>query len=240
MRRLLVSIHDVTPAHDAAVRALWALCREHRVTPALLVVPDWHGRWPLAKSPAFVAWVRGRVTQGAEVMLHGERHDERGLRRGPVDALRAFGRTDGEGEFLTLRRAAAEDRIARGLALLRALDLAPVGFVPPAWLMRRDTVDAARVLGLRVTEDDGAVHDLRRARRLPSPAVRWSGRGVLRAHLSARVADARWRWQRDAELVRVALHPGDLAHPATAASVAEHLSRWAMDRHVVRYADVVA
>ena len=46
-RRLLVSIHDVSPALEAPVRALWDLCQSLGITPALLVVPDWHGEWPL-------------------------------------------------------------------------------------------------------------------------------------------------------------------------------------------------
>ena len=73
---LLVSIHDVTPALDERVRTLWAMCRERGVTPALLVVPNWHGEWPLEQSPAFVQWVRECAADGADVLLHGERHDD--------------------------------------------------------------------------------------------------------------------------------------------------------------------
>src|ERR1700677_1747309 len=75
---LLVSIHDVTPALAPRVEALWALARERGVTPALLVVPNWHGRWPLGEHPEFVRWVRARADEGAEIFLHGERHDEVG------------------------------------------------------------------------------------------------------------------------------------------------------------------
>jgi predicted deacetylase len=233
---LLVSIHDVTPALEAPVRRLWELCAARGVVPALLVVPDWHGAWPLDRHPAFAAWLAGCAAGGAELFLHGYRHDEADLPRGAGDALRAWGRTAREGEFLTLGRAAAAERIARGLGLLRRLGLAPIGFVPPAWLAREEGFAAARDAGLPLSEDAGAVRI--GAARLPSPAVRWSGRTALRAHGSALVAEARWRLQRGAALVRIALHPGDLAHPASARSLERTLDRWLAARRPMPYASL--
>ena len=107
---VLLSIHDVTPAWEAQVDALWTLCRERGATPALLVVPNWHGDWPLRDAPQYVDWVRARAADGAEIFLHGERHDEVGLPRTWRDSQRAFGRTNKEGEFLTLDYEAAFER----------------------------------------------------------------------------------------------------------------------------------
>jgi predicted deacetylase len=237
--RLLVSIHDVTPALMPGVEALWALCRRHEVTPALLVVPDWHGAWPIEAHPAFLDWVRARAAEGAEIILHGERHDEVGSPRALGDQLRAFGRTNREGEFLTLREPESLARITRGLARLRAAGLAPTGFIPPAWLMRDDTVRACATAGLAFTEDDGAVHLVQgRSRRVASPVVRWSGRTAARAWASAAVAAWRFQVQRDHPLVRIAFHPQDLDHPASAASVARELGRWVAAGTVVPYASL--
>ena len=48
---VLVSIHDVTPAHEAAVRTLWHLCTAVGVCPALLVEPELTaGQLPVADS----------------------------------------------------------------------------------------------------------------------------------------------------------------------------------------------
>ncbi len=135
--KLLVSIHDVSPAHESEVTRLWDICAKRGISPALLVVPDWHGEWPIEDSPAFVNWVRDRAANGSDILLHGERHDEFGLRRSTADELRAFGRTDYEGEFLTLDQRAARERIERGVTRLRALGLPPIGFVAPAWLERK-------------------------------------------------------------------------------------------------------
>ena len=236
---LLVSLHDVTPALASRVQTLWALCERRGATPALLVVPNWHGAWPLERHPDFVRWLRERAAAGAEIFLHGERHDEEGSPRAWRDALRALGRTAREGEFLTLDERGARARIDRGLALLRRLELQPIGFVPPAWLAREATHRAAGAAGLRVTEDDRRVWLHPAGARLASPVVRWSGRTAARAHASAAVAEWRWFSQRRARVVRIALHPGDLDHPATARSLERSLERWLAVRRPGRYADLL-
>lgn len=233
--RLLVSIHDVTPALADGVARLWALCAGRGVKPALLVVPDWHGEWPLEAHPSFVAWLRARAAEGAEIVLHGERHDEVGLPRSLADTVRAWGRTAYEGEFLTLGEDAASERIARGLGRLRALGLEPVGFVPPAWLARDEGHRAAGGAGLAFSEDDRAIHLYPSGRRVRSPVVRWSARSPLRAVGSVAVARARWALQGRAPLPRIAFHPQDLGHPATAAALGPTLDCWLLRHAPISY-----
>lgn len=236
---LLVSVHDVTPAREPGVRRLWAMCESRGVVPALLVVPNWHGVAPLPRAPDFVRWLRERAALGADLFLHGERHDEAGSPRSPTDSLRALGRTSGEGEFLTLAFDAALERIHRGLAMLRSLGLAPIGFVPPAWLARPATWDAVSAAGLRLSEDDRAIRLHPTLERLPSPVLRWSARSAVRAWASAAVAEGRWAVHRGARIVRIALHPGDLDHSATRASVERALDKWLDARPAGRYADLL-
>ncbi len=235
---LLVSIHDVTPALEVSVRRLWTLCRSHGVTPALLVVPNWHGAWPLESHPEFVAWLRDCAAAGAEIVLHGERHDEEGLPRTWRDTLRAIGRTAREGEFLTLQHDAAAARINRGIGRLNALGLSPVGFIPPAWLAREATHDAVRDAGLHISEDAVSIRVHTARAQLRAPALRWSGRTTARALGSRVTAWARWSMQRRTAYVRLALHPQDLDHPITASSVEREVARWTRARRVVRYAQL--
>jgi hypothetical protein len=223
---LLITIHDVTPALAPRVERLWALCAARGVLPGLLVVPDWHGATAMESDTAFVAWLRARSAEGAEIFLHGERHDEAGSPRTFGDELRAFGRTNKEGEFLTLGYDAARARIDRGVARLRAMGLDPVGFVPPAWLAKPATHRAVHDAGLNASEDDGAIYVRARSGAIASPVVRWSGRGTFRAYGSAFFGRLRWWLQRRAGVMRIALHPGDLAHPATAASIERGLDAW--------------
>lgn len=236
---VLLTIHDVTPAWAPQVQALWDLCRERGATPGLLVVPDWHGRWPLRAFPDYTQWVHARIADGAELFLHGERHDEVGLPRGWRDRQRAFGKTNKEGEFLTLDHEAAFERIGRGLSLFRDLHFTPIGFVPPAWLCRQGTHTACAAHGLQVLEDDGAVYLLQRQITLESPVLRWSGRTDMRARGSAMQASFRWRSQREAPYFRIALHPMDLEHPITRQSVIDELDRWLAVRPARPYASLL-
>jgi len=237
---LLVSIHDVSPAQASAVLRLWELCAARGIMPALLVVPNWHGEWPLARHPEFVEWVKVRAAEGAEIVLHGERHDEVGLPRRLPDRWKAWGRTAGEGEFLTLDAASSRARLARGLELLQQLGLAATGFVPPAWLARESTYQAAAAAGLTFSEDERSIRLLTVAKRIRSPVIRWSARTRTRAWGSVGVARARSALQRQARFPRIALHPGDLSHPATARSVAQTLDRWLGRYSPGRYADLGA
>ena len=54
----------------------------------------WHGAWPLDAYSEFTAALRERAAAGAEVVLHGLRHDEVGLPRALAHRVRTFGRTD--------------------------------------------------------------------------------------------------------------------------------------------------
>lgn len=236
---LLVSIHDVAPPNLPAVRRLWQLCREAGIVPALLVVPDWHGSAPIERDAEFLAWLRGAVTEGAEVVLHGERHDEAGRPRGLADEVRAAGRTAREGECLTLDAPELEALVARGLARLRALGFPSRGFVPPAWLMRPEARPGVYAAGVTFTEDEGAIY-LAGGRRIASPAVRWSTRTAFRARASVLVAEWRWRSQRRAPVMRLALHPADLNHPGVTRSIEQALVRWTTGRVARSYASLAA
>ncbi len=236
---LLVSIHDVAPPHLSAVRRLWQLCRHAGITPALLVVPDWHGSAPIERDAHFLAWLRSAVADGAELLLHGERHDEKGRPRSLADELRAAGRTAREGECLTLDAPELEALVARGLARLRALGFAARGFVPPAWLMRADARRGIYAAGLSFTEDEAAIH-FAGGRRIAAPALRWSTRTAFRARVSLLVAEWRWRLQRRVPVMRIALHPADLDDAAVARSVEQALVRWATGRTARTYASLEA
>jgi predicted deacetylase len=235
---LLVTIHDVTPALQQRVKALWALCAERGVIPGLYVVPDWHGGSPIEGDAAFAEWLRDRAADGAEILLHGERHDEVGLPRRWRDEMRAFGRTNKEGEFLTLDYDAARSRIDRGVARLHALGLAPIGFVPPAWLAKRATHDAVRDAGLAVSETDSAIFVHATRVTIASPVLRWSARGAFRSYGSVLQERIRWRTQRHTPVMRIALHPADLDHPAVERNIHQALDAWIAVRTPGRYGEL--
>lgn len=212
--RLVVAIHDVAPPFAREVETFWDLCVARGITPALFVVPHWHGQWKLEDDPRFCAWLRRAEAAGAEVFLHGERHDEVGARRRLLHELRALGRTAHEGEFLTLPQSVARNRVARGLKRLRSIGLDPIGFVAPAWLWAREHIPVIADLGLRYSEDESSIHLLARSMAVRSPVIRWSARSAWRARASVAVAAVRRMLERGqsggSSLLRIALHPQDL------------------------------
>src|SRR5690349_15063304 len=72
-----VSIHDVSPAWEREIDVALEMTHAVGVRPALLVVPDFHGKAPLEKHPAFVERLRALEADGHEVFLHGYYHRAR-------------------------------------------------------------------------------------------------------------------------------------------------------------------
>ena len=234
--KLLVAIHDVSPAHAQSVQRIWNHCVATGVQSALLVVPNWHGEWPIADYRVFTDWLRECQRSGAEILLHGERHDEHGTQRTLSDELRAFGRTDHEAEFLTLRFEEARQRIERGLKCLESFGLSPVGFVAPAWLAHDECAAALVACNVAISETADAISLHRRGTRLHSPVIRWSTRAAWRVAASELVARATTISHGGHWLMRIAFHPGDVEHPGTWSSACETLSRWLERRRPWRYA----
>jgi predicted deacetylase len=237
----LVSVHDVTPAHERSLDVLYGLLDQAGVRRyALLVVPNWHGTWPLARFATFTAGLRHRAAAGAEIVLHGLRHDEVGQPRTLAHWARTVGRTAREGEFASLDAPEAAARIAAGLAVLRAAGLEPIGFVPPAWLARPAHEAVLRNAGLAFTEDTRAVTTLTQRQRIAAPATCWSTRRAWRRVGSVVVAAARLRLEQSGPLVRIAFHPPDAQWPRVLSSCRGTLEALLERRAVITYRELLA
>jgi predicted deacetylase len=239
-RKVLISVHDVTPAHAGRLDRVFGVLRSlvgGRM--ALLVVPDWHGDWPIHRHPAFVETLHELVEAGAEIVLHGYRHDEVGHRRSFADTLRVFGRTAASAEFMFLTSNEAAARVDRGLALFEKLGFRPVGFVPPAWLFGRYTRDVLRDRNLDMTESFWRITNLSSEVSRFVPVLSWSTARAWRSRMTAGVADARVWAERARALVRVAIHPPDLTIPVVARSLESSLRRLLANREPVSYSEAI-
>ncbi len=219
MKQLLLSIHDVTPPHAERIarleEALLAVTQgEARY--AMLVVPDFHGRAPIAGDRAFQAWLRARAAAGVEMLLHGWSH------RDPAPATWA-GRhmTAGEGEFAALARPEAARRMREGRRLLEDMLGTPVtGFVAPAWLYSPGARAALAEEGFALAEDhlrvwrpdNGAI--LARG-----PVVTWASRSRARMASSLAFGAVAPLLLRRLRVARVACHPQDADHPRLVAQL---------------------
>src|SRR5437588_4996220 len=118
-RRLLASIHDVSPRFEGEVDRLIDLLRVHVGTKmAMLVVPNHWGDAPILPGSPFAARLRDCAGSGIEMFLHGFYHRDDAGHAGTEDRLRARFMTAGEGEFLGLSRQQAADRLLTGRQLL--------------------------------------------------------------------------------------------------------------------------
>jgi hypothetical protein len=243
--KVLVSLHDVSPRHASRCREVLGFLKERGVPPvALLVVPDFHGSWPLEAHPEFVEEIRGWQEVGHELVLHGHFHRELETSAPAGSGLRNwFARrfmTGGEGEFLALGPQAVRDRLALGLTVWDRVGLErPRGFVPPAWLHNGHLDPALAELGFGWTEDHAGIRVPGR-RSLASPVISWASRDAVRRQGSRLVCPRLARKWRERDLVRVAIHPHDFDWPQLVASIDAVLSDLAAHGRFVDYATALA
>lgn len=238
MRRLLASIHDVSPLTAPAVDALL-----HRLAPhvghaiALLVIPDHWNRAPIADDRPFQRRLRAWADAGHELFLHGWSHRD----EAPA-GLAARHMTAGEGEFAALAEAEAARRIARGKALLEDVTGRPLaGFVAPAWLYGPGAQAALAGAGLPLAEDHFRVWQPGSGRVLArGPVISWASRSRARIAASLGFAALARIGLKPLPTVRVAVHPGDAAVPALLASIDATLARFARSHRPARYGDLMA
>lgn len=242
-RRLLVSIHDVSPRFEAEIERLGDRL-ENRLGSrrwALLVVPDHWGGAPISADPAFQAKLRRWSEDGAEIFVHGWFHRDDAAHAGGLARFKAQRMTAGEGEFLGLAQAEALRRMIAGRDLLEDITGRRVaGFIAPAWLYGPGARTALGEAGFALAEDHMRVWRPEDGKLLArGPVITWASRS--RARIASSLAFARLAWPLLAALptVRVAVHPGDAHVPALLASINRTLTRFARGREVARYADLL-
>lgn len=239
MKQLLLSIHDVTPAHSERIARLEAMIAGATggvATCAMLVVPDFHGRAPIAGDRAFQAWLRSRADAGVEMLLHGWFHRDRSQHSGAA-AWKAKHMTAGEGEFLGLSRADATRSLRDGRALLEdILGRAVTGFVAPAWLYGEGARAALADEGFAAAEDHMRVWSPATGAVLAKgPVVSYASRSrgrILSSLAWSRVATSALARMRT---VRLALHPHDVDVPALTRESRRAIQAFLIDRHLGRY-----
>lgn len=215
-----VSIHDVSPATERDVDVALDMCHAAGVNPALLVVPDFHGKAPLAEHPRYVEKLQKLQASGHEIYLHGfyhrsRRHDDpaRPERLRGVDRLRhAFAQkvvSGSEAEFSDVSRDEALTRLDAGEKVLRDAGLTIQGFVAPAWSMPGWVMPLLGERGYRFTEDHLRVYDPQAKRARASVVLNYASRTPGRLFSSVawcRIA----RPARRLLPARIAIHPADM------------------------------
>ena len=228
VRRSLVSLHDVTPAHAEVVFASIEHLRKQGVDAlTLLVVPDYHHRADLRDNRRFCRQLLEVLGPRDEIALHGFYHLASSRPTSAAGKLAAATLTAGEGEFQSLTFAQAQQRIAAGLDVLRqTLGMRPVGFVAPAWLQNDEVVRAVRSCKLDWYEDHWFVAHAHSGEQLLAPALSMASRDPVRRHGSVAASTLGAPLLPSLRTVRLAVHPGDYGHPELIRAVDHVLARW--------------
>jgi predicted deacetylase len=247
-RRLLVSIHDVSPRSESAVDALADRLQRHLGGPqfAMLVIPDHWNEAPIASNAAFHARLRRWADQGIEMFLHGWCHRDETPARGGFSRIKAQHMTAGEGEFLSLSQDEAARRMRAGKILLEDILGRPVaGFIAPAWLYGPGALAALDEVGFALAEDHMKVWapgappvDQRVLSR--GPVVTWASRSPGRIRSSLAFAALARIALPVLPTLRVAVHPGDVTVPALLGSIDATVARFATTHRPARYATLMA
>ncbi len=234
-----VSIHDVSPLWEREIDVALEMAHAAGVRPALLVVPDYHGRAPLAADARFAARLRTLQAEGHEIYLHGYYHRSRrwddAASRDPEEArgLRARLRhafaqkvvSASEAEFSDVSREEALSRLDAGERVLKEAGLRIDGFVAPAWSMPDWVLPLLGARGYAFTEDHLRIHDPKGGRSRPSLVLNYASRTPARLFSSV----AWCRVARPARRVlpaRIAIHPADMRFALLRSEVASLLD-WA-------------
>jgi uncharacterized protein len=239
-KHLLASIHDVSPAFEGQVDALYGRLSGLLGGPrlAMLVVPDFEDRAPLSQNPAFAAKLRNWAKDGVEMFLHGWCHRDDARKR---DFMQKH-MTAGAGEFAQLTKAEALKRLGEGRKVVEDAIGQPVaGFIAPAWLYSPEALDALSEAGFALAENHLKVWQPTTGRIVAhSPVITWASRTPGRVKSSLMVAAAARAAPWALRNARIAVHPGDTTVPALLDSIDATYSTFMRTHAPARYADLLA
>jgi predicted deacetylase len=243
VKRLLLSIHDVTPRHFERLQQIDAFFKARGIGSrySMLVVPDFWGKWPLKDHSEFLDWLRARADEGVEMILHGYSHRDETVHSDAGTRWKAGVLTAGEGEFLGLDRGEATARINRGKTLLedilgRKID----GFIAPAWLYSPGSRQALEDMGFGFAEDHWSVWSPRKGKTFTrGPVISYASRSrgrILSSLAWSRVATTLLA---PTQIVRQAIHPHDFDVDSLVREIDRALMSYLGSRKPVQYRDLI-
>lgn len=242
-KKVLISLHDVSPFHLKRIQKAERLLTQWGVTKiSYLFIPDYHQNnlhLDEALLSGFNHWVRQRQEKGGsggiqvEWVLHGYFHLETGTKK------KSKFLTAGEGEFLLLSPSDIDDRLQEGKRVFNDIfNHYPGMFVAPAWLFNEHLIPVLKEHGFCITEDHSFIYLLDKNKTLRAPVITWATRTLIRRFTSQVGCLFLNRWWGGRDLVRVAVHPFDFDHPCTIKSIEKVITDVLNKRESIFYKDL--
>ena len=239
-RFLVVSIHDLSTVTKGAVsRILEDIAGVGVPVTSLLVIPDHHHRGLIERDPDFATWLRRKVEEGHEAVLHGFYHLRTAKTNESVTTKFITGSyTAGEGEFYDLSHEEACTLLEKGRESLKNCHLTPSdpeGFIAPAWLLGSEAERAVREKGFDYTTRIGSVIDCKTGRQFSSRSLVYSVRAPWRRGMSLLWNEVLFHALSGTPLLRIGLHPPDWEHEAIRSHALNCIRLAAANRKVLTY-----
>ena len=238
-RALVVSIHDVAPSTRTRVEKILAELRRHQVSAcSLLVVPDYHRQGRSLADPGFRSWLQELDASGHEIVIHGFYHQRarRENESGRDKVVTRFYTAD-EGEFFDLDYAAALRLIREAREEFESHDFYPHGFIAPAWLLGAEAERAAIAAGMKYTATLRTVRDFTDGQTFTSQSLVYSVRSAWRRTMSLAWNRSLFRSLTNNPLLRLGIHPPDIAQRAIWRQIGKIIDLALRDRQSLTYRD---
>ena len=239
---LVTSIHDVSPLTiQRTAKILADLQKMGCVRTSLLVIPDHHRTGRISSDAAFSHWLRERVAEGHEAVLHGWCHlREKQGADGIFKKLVTQSYTAGEGEFFDLCEADARRKLEQGILEFGSCGVKATGFIAPAWLLGAQAERAVRAVGFEYTTRIATVSDFTNGRVHKARSLVWSVRAAWR-----RMCSLAWNGLvagalREAPLLRIGIHPPDWDHGTIRGQILHLTSKALAGRRAMTYQQWIA
>jgi len=239
---LVVSVHDVAPITRPTIEKILADLKPAgvRVT-SLLVVPDYHRRGKSTDDASFASWLRELEADGHEIVIHGYFHERpRRKSEGIREAFLTRVYTQDEAEFFDLKYDEVFARITRARDEFREARLSPIGFIAPAWLLSTEGEQAARDADMQYTTRIATVTDLLTGEQERSRALVYSTRSAWRRAASLSWNAALARRVAIGQLVRLCIHPSDIAASNVWKQIIRLACRFSRTRNPTTYRDWIS
>jgi predicted deacetylase len=160
----IVTIHDVNPLHSEEILKTSSELNKLKIKYNLSIVPYYRKKYNLKDYAAFCDEISSLLQPGnVELSLHGLYHQ-----------------TDGKFEdFDTESKEEEKEEIQKGLDILMAVKLPrPSMFIPPAWHLSRQCIEALKELNFRISESMTDLELIQKGKKyILHPVMNWDQQG---------------------------------------------------------------
>lgn len=239
-KQLIVSFHDLHPESWECCQKFIERCKSIGTDKmSLLVIPQYHGAPPFSENQPFVDWLKNLPSDQFDLCLHGYYHQAERVRGGWFQQLKGNVYTQGEGEFYQLDKQQAQDKLEAGMRLFHPHELKVYGFTAPAWLCSEEAKQTIRDNGFLYNTLWDGVELTHSNIFIKAPTLVYSSRNAWRRIVSKIWIDLFHWYNRNAHVLRLAVHPIDFQYPHIENHLYRVLEKALQTRTSVTYRDLI-